>query len=79
VKGVLLQANLMLRDYNGHTLEEMPRRGTDKVDMEGPSIQTISKRHEGERRSGLASGVPFEIEKRMRWQRLAVSLVSISL
>jgi formate hydrogenlyase transcriptional activator len=64
-EGVLLQANRMLLDYNGHTLEEMQGVGTDKRherDLHPDDLE----RTRSERRSGLASGVPFEIEKRMR-------------
>jgi formate hydrogenlyase transcriptional activator len=64
-EGVLLQANRMLLDYNGHTLEEMQGVGTVKRherDLHPDDLE----RTRSERRSGLASGVPFEIEKRMR-------------
>src|ERR1700730_10391430 len=64
-EGFLLQANQMLLDYNGHTLEEMQGPGTDerhKRDLHPDDLE----RARSERRSGLASGVPFEIEKRMR-------------
>jgi formate hydrogenlyase transcriptional activator len=64
-EGVLLQANRMLLDYNGYTLEEMQGVGTDKRherDLHPDDLE----RTRSERRSGLASGVPFEIEKRMR-------------
>src|SRR6266849_1694670 len=55
----------MMLDYNGHTLEEMQGPGTDerhKRDLHPDDLE----RARSERRSGLASGVPFEIEKRMR-------------
>jgi len=64
-EGFLLQANQMLLDYNGHTLEEMQSVGSDerhKRDVHPDDLE----RARSERRSGLASGVPFEIEKRMR-------------
>jgi formate hydrogenlyase transcriptional activator len=64
-EGFLLQANNMLLDYYGHTLEEMQGPGTDerhKRDLHPDDLE----RARSERRSGLASGVPFEIEKRMR-------------
>src|ERR1700674_4078956 len=63
--GSLLQANKMLLDYYGHTLEEMQGPGTDerhKRDLHPDDLE----RARSERRSGLASGVPFEIEKRMQ-------------
>jgi formate hydrogenlyase transcriptional activator len=64
-EGFLLQANQMLLDYNGHTLEEMQSAGSDerrKRDVHPDDLE----RARSERRCGLASGVPFEIEKRMR-------------
>src|SRR5258708_5631693 len=63
-EGSLLQANQMLLDYNGHTLEEMQGPGDErhKRDLYPDDLE----RARSERRSGLASGVPFEIEKRMR-------------
>src|SRR6202022_2696626 len=64
-EGFLLQANRTLLDYSGHTLEEMQGVGTDKRherDLHPDDLE----RTRSERRSGLASGVPFEIEKRMR-------------
>jgi PAS domain S-box-containing protein len=64
-EGFLLQANQMLLDYNGHTLEEMQAVGSDerhKRDLHPDDLE----RARSERRCGLASGVPFEIEKRMR-------------
>ncbi len=64
-EGILLQANQMLLAYFGHTLEEMQGPGTDerhKRDLHPDDLE----RARSERRSGLASGVPFEIEKRMR-------------
>jgi formate hydrogenlyase transcriptional activator len=64
-EGSLLQANQMLLDYNGHTLEEMQGAGSDerhRRDLHPDDLE----RARSERRCGLASGVPFEIEKRMR-------------
>jgi formate hydrogenlyase transcriptional activator len=64
-EGSLLQANQMLLDYNGHTLEEMQGAGSDerhKRDLHPDDLE----RARSERRCGLASGVLFEIEKRMR-------------
>jgi formate hydrogenlyase transcriptional activator len=64
-EGSLLQANQMMLDYNGHTLEEMQGPGTDDRHMRDLHPDDL-ERARSERRSGLASGVPFEIEKRMR-------------
>src|SRR6266404_1384214 len=64
-EGFLLQANQMMLDYSGHTLEEMQGPGTDerhKRDLHPDDLERAGS----ERRCGLASGVPFEIEKRMR-------------
>ncbi len=64
-EGSLLHANQMLLDYNGHTLEEMQGVGSDerhKRDLHPDDLE----RTRSERSTGLASGVPFEIEKRMR-------------
>src|SRR6202163_3900488 len=64
-EGFLLQANQMLLDYFGRTLEEMQGPGTDerhKRDLHPDDLE----RARSERRCGLTSGVPFEIEKRMR-------------
>jgi formate hydrogenlyase transcriptional activator len=64
-EGSLLYANQMMLDYNGHTLEEMRGVGSDerhKRDLHPDDLE----RARSERRCGLASGVPFEIEKRMR-------------
>jgi formate hydrogenlyase transcriptional activator len=64
-EGFLLQANQMVLDYNGYTLEEMQGAGTDervKRDLHPDDLE----RARSERRRGLASGVPFEIEKRVR-------------
>jgi formate hydrogenlyase transcriptional activator len=64
-QGFLLQANQMMLDYNGHTLEEMQGPGTDERHMRDLHPDDL-ERARSERRTGLASGVPFEIEKRMR-------------
>ena len=64
-EGFLLLANQMMLDYSGHALEEMQGAGTDerhKKDLHPDDLE----RAQSERRRGLASGVPFEIEKRMR-------------
>jgi formate hydrogenlyase transcriptional activator len=64
-EGSLLQANRMLLDYNGYTLEEMRGAGTNERherDLHPDDLE----RARSERGCGLASGVPFEIEKRMR-------------
>jgi formate hydrogenlyase transcriptional activator len=55
----------MLLDYNGHTLEEMQGPGTDERHQRDLHPDDL-ERARSERRCGLASGVPFEIEKRMR-------------
>jgi formate hydrogenlyase transcriptional activator len=55
----------MLLDYNGHTLEEMRGPGTDERHERDIHPDDL-ERARSKRRSGLASGVPFEIEKRMR-------------
>jgi formate hydrogenlyase transcriptional activator len=55
----------MMLDYNGHTLEEMQGPGTDERHMRDLHPDDL-ERARSERRTGLASGVPFEIEKRMR-------------
>src|SRR6266576_3192844 len=64
-EGSLLQANQMLLEYNGHSLEEMQGAGTDERHQRDLHPDDL-ERARSERRSGLASGVPFEIEKRMR-------------
>jgi len=55
----------MLLDYNGHTLEEMQGPGTDERHQRDLHPDDL-ERARSERRCGLTSGVPFEIEKRMR-------------
>src|SRR6266478_2758738 len=62
-EGLLLQANQMMLDYNGHTLEEMKGAGTAervKRDIHPDDLERVWS----ERRRGFSSGVPFEIEKR---------------
>jgi len=63
-EGFLLQANHVMLDYNGHTLEEMQGAGTDervKRDLHPDDLERVRD----ERRRGFSSRVPFEIEKRM--------------
>ena len=63
-EGLLLQANQVMLDYNGHTLEEMQGAGTDervKRDLHPDDLERVRD----ERRRGFSSRVPFEIEKRM--------------
>src|SRR6266403_3847853 len=62
-EGSLLQANQMMLDYNGHTLEEMQGPGTDERHMRDLHPDDL-ERARSERRLGLASGVPFENEQR---------------
>jgi PAS domain S-box-containing protein len=64
-EGFLLQANQMMLDYNGHTLEEMQSPGTDERHIRDLHPDDL-ERARSERRCGMASGVSFEIEKRMR-------------
>jgi formate hydrogenlyase transcriptional activator len=64
-EGILLQTNQMMLDYNGHTLEEMQGPGTDERHQRDLQPDDLD-RARSERRCGLTSGVPFEIEKRMR-------------
>src|ERR1700694_5744750 len=64
-EGFLLQANRMLLDYNGYTLEEMQGPGSNERHQRDLHPDDL-ERARSERRCGLASGVPFEIEKRMR-------------
>jgi formate hydrogenlyase transcriptional activator len=62
--GRLLQANQMVLDYTGHTLEEMQEVGTDerlRRDLHPDDLE----RMRSERQRGLSSGIPFEIEKRV--------------
>src|SRR5260370_18739810 len=63
-EGSLLYAKQMMLDYSGHSLEEMRGAGSDerhKRDLHPDDLE----RARSERRCGLASGVPFEVEKRM--------------
>src|SRR5256712_1292958 len=63
-EGFLLQANQVMLDYNGHTLEEMQGAGTHervKRDLHPDDLERVRD----ERRRGFSSRVPFEIEKRM--------------
>jgi formate hydrogenlyase transcriptional activator len=63
-KGALVQANQMMLDYVGHTLEEMQGPGTDervKRDVHPDDLE----RSRSERQNGLSKGAPFEIEKRL--------------
>ena len=64
-EGALLHANRMLLDYNGHTLDETRGAGTDERHQRDLHPDDL-ERAQSERRRGLASGAPFEIEKRMR-------------
>src|SRR3989442_7574981 len=62
--GSLLQANQMVLDYTGHTLKEMQEVETDgrvRRDLHPDDFERVRS----ERRRGLSSGIPFEIEKRM--------------
>jgi formate hydrogenlyase transcriptional activator len=64
-QGSLLQANQMMLDYNGHTLEQMQGAGTEervKRDLHPDDLERVRI----ERRCGFSSESPFEIEKRMR-------------
>src|SRR6266853_597312 len=58
-------SEIQLLEYNGHTLEEMQGPGTDERHQRDIHPDDL-ERTRSERRCGLASGVPFEIEKRMR-------------
>jgi formate hydrogenlyase transcriptional activator len=63
-EGALLQANQMMLDYYGRTLEEMQGAGTDartKRDLHPDDLERVRS----ERQDGLSKGAPFEIEKRM--------------
>jgi PAS domain S-box-containing protein len=64
-EGSLLQANQMLLDYYGRTLEEMQGAGTGervKRDVHPDDFERVRS----ERRDGFSRGAPFEIEKRLR-------------
>src|SRR5437870_12685112 len=63
-EGFLLQANQVMLDYNGHTLEEMQGAGTDervKRDLHPDDLERVRD----ERRRGFSSRAPSELEKRM--------------
>jgi formate hydrogenlyase transcriptional activator len=63
-EGSLLQANQLLLDYYGRTLEEMQGAGTGervKRDVHPDDFERVRS----ERQSGLSKGAPFEIEKRL--------------
>ncbi len=63
-EGSLLQANQMMLDYKGHTLEEMQVAGIAgqfRRDVHPDDLERVR----GERLRGFLGGVPFEIEKRM--------------
>jgi PAS domain S-box-containing protein len=63
-EGSLLQANQMMLDYYGRTLEEMQGAGTAervKRDLHPDDLERV----QSERRDGFSKGGPFEIEKRM--------------
>jgi formate hydrogenlyase transcriptional activator len=62
--GYLLQANQVMLNYTGRTLEEMRGAGTKeriKRDLHPDDLE----RARAERDRGLSRGVPFEIEKRL--------------
>jgi PAS domain S-box-containing protein len=63
-EGSLLQANQMLLDFYGRTLEEMRGTGTNervKRDLHPDDFERVSS----ERQNGFSKGVPFEMEKRL--------------
>ncbi|HEV3345308.1 MAG TPA: sigma 54-interacting transcriptional regulator, partial [Pirellulales bacterium] len=63
-EGTLLQANQMLLDYYGRTLEEMQGGGTGervKRDVHPDDVERVRS----ERQNGFAERSPFEIEKRL--------------
>src|SRR6266404_484146 len=63
-KGALLQANQMLLDFYGRTLEEMQGAGTTervKRDVHPDDLERVRS----ERQNGFAKRAPFEIEKRL--------------
>jgi formate hydrogenlyase transcriptional activator len=62
--GFLVQANQVMLDYGGRTLEEMRGAGTSeriKRDLHPDDLQRVR----AERDRGFSMGAPFEIEKRM--------------
>jgi formate hydrogenlyase transcriptional activator len=60
----LLQANKTMLDYNGYTLEQMQREGTQER-MKRHLHPDELERVKHERNAGLSRRVPFEIEGRM--------------
>jgi formate hydrogenlyase transcriptional activator len=63
--GHLLEANQMVLDYTGHTLKEMRDKGAEGL-VDGYSHPDDAERLWSECQRGLASGAPFEIERRAR-------------
>jgi formate hydrogenlyase transcriptional activator len=63
-EGALLQANQMMLDYIGHTLEEMQDVGSDER-MKRVIHPDDLEKAQIERHRGLSSAVPFEIEERV--------------
>jgi PAS domain S-box-containing protein len=63
--GHLLEANQMVLDYTGHTLKEMRDEGAEGL-VDGYSHPDDAERLWSECQRGLASGAPFEIERRAR-------------
>src|ERR1700751_1066018 len=62
--GILPQANKTMLDYKGCTLEEMKGGGTrERInrDVHPDDLDRV----QNERRAGLSTGMPFDIEKRM--------------
>jgi PAS domain S-box-containing protein len=62
--GRLLHANQMLLDYTGHTLKELRAMGAEEL-VERNSHPDDLERVQSQRRRGLSSGAPFEIERRL--------------
>jgi formate hydrogenlyase transcriptional activator len=63
--GHLLEANQMVLDYTGHTLKEMRDKGAEGL-VDVYSHPDDAERVWSECQRGLASGAPFEIERRAR-------------
>src|ERR1700730_11929433 len=63
--GHLLEANQMVLDYTGHTLREMRNKGAEGL-VDVYSHPDDAERVWSECQRGLASGAPFEIERRAR-------------
>jgi formate hydrogenlyase transcriptional activator len=63
--GHLLEANQMVLDYTGHTLKEMRDKGAEGL-VDGYNHPDDAERLWSECQRGLASGAPFEIERRAR-------------